>query len=241
MEGLWRLWRRAAWLNMPLYAAGACYFLALSLFPGLLLVLALVYRWGLSANDLIVLLEELLPGALLPWAEGLIVSTCYKASAAAISLSALAAVWSASRGFYGLMAGLRRVYGVRERGSWLRRRLASVLGLGLFLLLLLATLTLRRFRRTLLPLLQILSFTALYASVPQRGRRFLDSVPGAVLATLGWQSFTRLFGLYVLGRASYAAVYGSVYAVALGLVWLYCCVLIVLFGGAVNRFRKQWK
>lgn len=240
MEGLWRLWRRAAGLNMPLYAAGACYFLALSLFPGLLLVLALVYRWGLSANDLISLLEELLPGALLPWAEGLIVSTYYNASSTAISLSALAAVWSASRGIYGLMAGLRRVYGVRERGGWLRRRLVSVLGLGLFLLLLLAALALGARRRALLAPLQLLTFTGLYASVPQQNRRLWNCVPGATLATLGCQGFTRLFGLYVLRRASYAAVYGSVYAVALGLVWLYCYVLLVLFGGAVNRFWKQW-
>ena len=261
MKGLGRLIRRVAGLRMPLYAANVCYFLVLSLFPGLLLVLASLRYTALSANDLILFLEDLLPGALLPFAEGLVVNTYYNASTAAISLSAVAALWSASRSVYGLMAGLNRVYGVREDRGWLRRRLISVAYLSLFLPVLLFTLVIHVFGRNLvellersaLPLTDILTqlvdfrmvllllvqtgvFCLLYGVLPNRDNRLRECLPGALLAALGWQGFSRVFSVYVLRSRDYTVLYGPVYAMALGMLWLYCCVLIVLFGGAVNRF-----
>ena len=266
MERLKRIVRQAVGLRLGLYAANVCYFLVLSLFPGLLLILASLRYTGLSANDLILFLEDLLPVALLPWAEGLIVSTYYNASAAAISVSAVAALWSASRGIYGLMAGLNRVYGVREDRSWIRKRLISVVYLGLFLLVLLATLVLHVFglnllemlRRSRLPLtrllmelvdwrmvilllVQTLVFSLMYMTLPNRENRFLESIPGAVLAALGWQGFSRVFSIYVLRFSDYTALYGSLYAMALGMLWMYCCMLILLFGGAANRFIALWR
>lgn len=266
MARLRRLIRRIAGLGMPLYAANVCYFLVLSLFPGLLLILASLRYTRLSANDLILFLEDLLPGALLPFAEGLIVSTYYNAGAAAISLSAVAAVWSASRGIYGLMAGLNRVYGVREDRGWLRKRLISVAYLGLFLLVLLGTLVVHVFGRNLeelllrsrlpaarllmeivdfrmviLLLVQTVVLCLLYAALPNRDNRLREGIPGAVLAALGWQGFSKVFSVYVLRSYDYTVLFGPVYAMALGMLWLYCCVLIVLFGGAVNRFGTNWR
>ena len=264
MERLRHFVRRVLGLRMPLYAANVCYFLVLSLFPGLLLILASLRYTGLSANDLIFFLEDLLPGALLPFAEGLIVTTFYNASAAAISLSAFAALWSASRSIYGLMAGLNRVYGVREDRGWLRRRLISVAYLGLFLLVLVATLTAHVFGRKLLEILsrsplpaarvltelvdlrmvilllvQTAVFSLLYWALPNGKNKLGDCVPGAVISALGWQVFSKGFSVYVLSSGDYTALYGPVYAMAMGMLWLYCCVLIVLFGGAVNRFWVQ--
>lgn len=266
MERIQRMLRQVLRLRLPLYAANVCYFLVLSLFPGLLLILASLRYTALSANDLILFLEDLLPGALLPFAEGLVVNTFYNASAAAISLSAVAALWSASRGIYGMMAGLNRVYGVREDRSWIRKRLISVAYLGLFWLVLLATLVLHVFGRNLVDILgrsrlpaarlamelvdlrmvillfvQTLVFTLMYGTLPNGKNRLRDCIPGAVLASLGWQGFSKIFSVYVLRSGDYAALYGPVYAMALGMLWLYCCVLIVLFGGAMNRFLFLWR
>lgn len=262
MDGFRRNLRRLVGLRIPVYAANICYFLVLSLFPGLLLILAALRFTGLSANDLIAFLEDLLPAALLPWAQSLVVSTYYNASAAAISLSAVAAVWSASRGIYGLMAGLNRVYGVREDRSWLRRRLISVVYLVLFLLVMLGTLVIHVFGRNLtemlrncrLPLTEVVDvrmmilllvqtfvFSLMYRTLPNRENRFWEGIPGAVLSALGWQGFSRVFSIYVIRARAYTALYGPVYAMALGMLWLYCCMVILLFGGAVNRFTAVWK
>ena len=127
---MWKTWgerlEEFAGLQIPVYAANACYFLAISIFPGLLLILASLRYTALSATDLIRLLEGILPGALMGAAESLIVSTYYNSSAGLVGVSALAALWSASRGIHGLLAGLNRIYGVREDRGWLYTRLICV-------------------------------------------------------------------------------------------------------------------
>ena len=243
-------------MQIPVYAANACYFLAISIFPALLLLLASLRYTPLSATDLLRLLEGILPGALMGAAESLIVSTYYNSSAGLLSISALAALWSASRGIHGLLTGLNRIYGVHEDRTWLYTRLISVGYTFVFLLLVIVTLVFPVFgesladrlwvghflvelidwRSTWLVTTQILIFDLIYMVLPNRRNRFLWSLPGAVLAALGWQLFSRVFSIYVEHMLSrYSNIYGSVYTVALGLLWVYCCMCILLFGGLLNR------
>ena len=243
-------------MQIPVYAANACYFLAISIFPALLLLLASLRYTPLSATDLLRLLEGILPGALMGAAESLIVSTYYNSSAGLLSISALAALWSASRGIHGLLTGLNRIYGVHEDRTWLYTRLISVGYTFVFLLLVIVTLVFQVFgealadrlwvghfllelidwRSTWLVTTQILIFDLIYMVLPNRHNRFLWSLPGAVLAALGWQLFSRVFSIYVEHMLSrYSNIYGSVYTVALGLLWVYCCMGILLFGGLLNR------
>ena len=243
-------------MQIPVYAANACYFLAISIFPALLLLLASLRYTPLSATDLLRLLEGILPGALMGAAESLIVSTYYNSSAGLLSISALAALWSASRGIHGLLTGLNRIYGVHEDRTWLYTRLISVGYTFVFLLLVIVTLVFQVFgealadrlwvghfllelidwRSTWLVTTQILIFDLIYMVLPNRRNRFLWSLPGAVLAALGWQLFSRVFSTYVEHMLSrYSNIYGSVYTVALGLLWVYCCMCILLFGGLLNR------
>ena len=72
--------------------------------------------------------------------------------------------------------------------------------------------------------------------LPNRRNRFADSLPGALLASIGWLVFSDLYSIYVEHFSNYANLYGSVYAVALSMLWLYCCISIVFYGGALNRY-----
>ena len=248
-------------MQIPVYSANACYFLAIAIFPALLLILASLRYTALSATDLIHLLENILPGALMGAAESLIVSTYYNSSGAVLGISAIAALWSASKGIHGLLTGLNRIYGVQENRGWLYTRLISVGYTFLFLLLILVTLVFQVFgeslshqfwtnqqplTRFLLSLVdwrtvwlltaQVLIFTLIYMYMPNRHNRFRSSLPGAILAAVGWQGFSQIFSLYVEQMVSrYTNIYGSVYTVALGLLWIYCCMCILLFGGLLNR------
>ena len=246
-------------MEIPVYAANACYFLAISIFPALLLVLASLRYTALSATDLIWLLEGILPGALMGAAESLIVSTYYNSSAGLLGISALAMLWSSSRGVHGLLTGLNRIYGVHEDRGWIYTRLISVGYTFVFLLLLIVTLVFQVFGESLadrlwlgrflsglidlhsvwLVLVQILVFVLIYMVLPNRRNRFLWSLPGAVLAALGWRGFSQIFSLYVERMLErYTNIYGSVYTVAIGLLWLYCCMCILLFSGLINRLLQ---
>ncbi len=253
-------------MQIPVYAANACYFLVLMIFPALLLILASLRYTSLSANDLIEVLGTILPSALMPTAERLIVNTYYNSSGMVISVSAVTALWSSSRGVYGLLTGLNHIYGVHEDRGYFYTRLISVVYTFAFLLVLILTLVLHVFGKSIalwltsldLPVLdwvihvidvrflvllglQILVFTAIYMVLPNRRNRFWGSLPGAAMVAVGWQAFSNLFSMYVQRLHVYTNIYGSVYALALGMLWLYICVTMVLFGGVLNRLISQWQ
>lgn len=253
-------------LQIPVYAANACYFLVLMIFPALLLVMSSLRYTSLSANDLIEVLGTVVPSALMPTVERLIVNTYYNSSGVVISVSAVTALWSSSRGVYGLLTGLNHVYGVREDRGYFYTRLISVVYTFAFLMVLILTLVLHVFGKSIaawinakdlalvdwvarvidirflvLLGLQILVFTALYMVLPNRRNRFWSSLPGATVAAVGWQVFSNLFSIYVQRLNVYTNIYGSVYALALGMLWLYICVTIVLFGGVLNRLILRWQ
>jgi membrane protein len=96
-------------------------------------------------------------------------------------------------------------------------------------------------RLILLLLLQICLFTAMYTVLPNEHNDVMKSLPGALLSSVGWMLFSQLFSVYVEHFHHYAHIFGSVYAVALALLWLYCCIYIVFLGGALNRYLTERK
>lgn len=251
-------------LRIPIYAANAGYFIVLSLFPMLLLFVSILRYTGLSVDNLTEILQGIIPNALMPSAKRLILNTYQSTSRTVVSISALTALWSASRGIYGLLTGLNAIYDVSEDRGYFYTRTVSVLYTFAFLLVLLLTLVLNVFGTTLVQMLPVDAtpvwsfvarvvnlrgillllvqtgvFTAMYMVLPNRRNKFSDSLPGAVLTALGWLVFSDLYSLYVENFSSYANIYGSVYAVALSMLWLYCCISIVFYGGALNVYLTE--
>ena len=102
--------RKITSLKIPLYAANASFFLVLSVFPGLLLLLGLLHHTPLEVEWLGEMLEGILPEPFLEGAEELILTTYDSASYTLVGISAVTALWSASRGIYGLLTGLNGIY-----------------------------------------------------------------------------------------------------------------------------------
>lgn len=260
------LWRHVRGLDVPLYAANAGFFIALSVFPALVLTLSLLRYTGLQVSSLVELLSSFLPEPLMPTVAELVLNTYEKSSGALVGISAVTAIWSASKGVYGLMTGLNRVYGVEEDRGWLHTRLISVLYTFLFLGLLPLTLVVHVFGGTLLELvpmtryrlLRFLSgiadvrflllllvqtgvFMLLFAFLPNGRNKLRDTIPGAVLASLGWMVLSELFSIYVVNFASLSSIYGSVYTLALAMLWLYLCMSLIFYSAAWNQYLEERK
>lgn len=261
-----RLGGRIAALQVPLYASHACYFVVLAAFPLLVLVLSLVRYTGLEVQYLTNLVSGVLPAALRPMAEDLIVTTYYTATGAVLSVSALTALWSAGRGIYGLMNGLNAAYEVRETRGYLHTRLLSMWYTFGFLTVLLLTLVLQVFGNSLLGLLKNMDgmlfkfltevvdlrfflllvlqtglFTAMYTVLPNKKNRVVAGIPGALLSSIGWLIFSDLFSMYVEHLSGYTTFFGSVYAVALSMLWLYFCICILFYGAVLNHWLEDKK
>lgn len=253
-----------AGLDIPRYAAHTSFFIVLSLFPALVLALGILRHTGLGVELLMELLESFLPKALQEPAASLVMKAYRSTTGTVLSVSALTALWSASRGVHGLLLGLNDVYQVTETRGWIKTRLTAVFYTFAFLLVILLTLVLHLFGNSLFSLLQLQDsflfrlleeligwryllllliqaavFTCVYMFLPNGHTRFADALPGALLATIGWQVFTHLYSMYGLLFNQLSVVYGSVYAVALGMLWLYICVSILFYGGALNRFLAK--
>ena len=259
-----RALRRIRDMEIPTHASHACYFIVLAAFPALLLAVGLLRYTSLEASDLMDLLEGSLPDALEPYIWRIISGTYESTSKVVISLSAVLALWSAGRGMHGLLNGLNSVYGVLEKRNWVQIRLTSIFYTVLFLVVLLLTAALHVFGGTLgdwlqasgNPLIsrwmgwldwgffavvaaQTLLFCAMFMFMPNQRNGFKESLPGALFGSLGWMTFSALFSVYVDNFNRYTNIYGSVYAVALAMLWLYMCVSIVFYGAVLNRLLKE--
>ena len=251
-------------MNIPLHAAYTCFFLVLSVFPILVVLFCLLGYTSFGMEEVMELVSGMLPDAFEPLAQRVISGAYEHTSAPILSLSILTALWSASRGMRGLLMGLNAVYGLKEDRSYLVTRSISMFYTFLFLIVLVLTLVLHVFGTTILDylrmttnpflmfimdvidlrfflllILQTLLFAAMYAALPNRRNRVGESLPGALLTAVGWLIFSDLFSIYVEYFPNYANIFGSVYAAALAMLWLYFCICIIFYGGALNRYLME--
>jgi membrane protein len=77
-------------------------------------------------------------------------------------------------------------------------------------------------------------FAFIYRFGPSRCIKGAPILPGAVLATLSWAFFSRLFSLYVSNFGSYNRIYGALGTVIVLLLWLQLGALMMLIGAQLN-------
>ena len=246
--------------QIPVYAAGAAFFLVLSLLPLTTLLLAVLQYTVFRPEDVLALLSRIAPDEVLPLFARFLLRSYQTSGAAVISVSAIAAAWSASKGIYGMARGLNAVLELPETRGYMRVRLLClghmllfVLGLVLTLLLhvfgqkLLSVLTekglpIARLASFLLEHLQLYSlvlltalFCVLYLALPNRRQKLPAVFPGALCAAAAWLAFSALFSLYVSRFARSFALYGSLAVMVLTMLRVYICVEIVFYGALLNR------
>lgn len=262
-QTLLRSLRRA---QIPVYAGNAAFFLVLSLLPLITLLLSVLQYTLFRPEDLLELLSRIVPDEILPLFSDFLQKAYEASGAAVISLSALAAAWSASKGIYGICRGLGAVLDAKETRSYLHVRLLCLFYMFLFVLGLVLTLLLHVFGQKLLsfflaralPLARTLSFllehlqlysfllltalfSLLYLALPNKKQRLRAVLPGALAAAAAWLIFSALFSVYVNHFAKSLALYGSLTTMVLTMLWVYVCVSIVFYGALFNRllFSRQ--
>ena len=130
--------RRVAAMQIPVYAGNASFFLLLSVFPVVSLLLSLLPYTPLTLDHLLAFCEEFAPDWTLRALEFFVRTLYASSSAAIVSASAVLTLWSASKGMLSLLYGLDAVAEVRETRGYVQRRLLCVLyTVGMLLALLL--------------------------------------------------------------------------------------------------------
>ena len=251
--------------SVSAYSAQAAFFIFVSFFPFVIILFYVInlfpdFKVDISADAL-----ELVP----QYVMGLVEEARNQATVSGqrtviLLVSVATALWSASKGIYGITMGLDSVYKVDEKRSSLLIRLRSTLYTLAFIVILIAVLGLlvfggvlhdklldvfpdfagllfiiKSFRFAFLLLVLLVFFTLTYRFLPNTKMRFADVFPGAVIASIGWLVFSYIYSLYIDHYNISSSVYGSLAAVVLLLLWLYSCMNILLSGALVNSWLSE--
>ena len=222
-------------------AAGLSYYFLFSLFPLLIFLTALfgLFSSAELMNRLMDTAGRVLPGD----AASLLRKTLQQVASGArggfASLGLLTSLWTATSATDSLIVALNKAFETRAPRAWWRRRLvAFALTIG-FSLASIAALLVIGFggpaaEWTLAPLAAFAAVALLYRFGPavRAGRPVVT--PGALFALVAWGAASYGLRVYVAKASNYNAVYGSIGAVVVLLLWLYLSALVILTGAEID-------
>jgi membrane protein len=242
------------------YAAALAYQILFSLFPFFLFLVALVST--LHIPNFIQWLrqqaEMVIPQQGMDQVNN-VLDSLQQPQGGLLSIGAIVALWTASAGARAAMNALNAAYGVKEgRPTWkvyllslLYTLAVAALLLGSAALLLIGPQAMEwiahqigfeQFFVTLWAWLRwpvafallSLSVAVIYYSAPDAQQQFRFITPGAILAVIVWILASLAFDYYVSHFGNYNAMYGSVGAIIILLLYFYISSAVLLFGAEIN-------
>lgn len=247
--------------SITAFSAQAAFFIILSAFPFAMFLLTLINYLPFSAEDMSTIAAGLFPETLWNIVDTILSELMERSSGTILSITVIAALWSASRGMLALVRGLNAVYRHKETRNYFLVRIVSMLYTLCFAALLIITLILLVFGNqvyhfiiTKLPFLSNLAvmimslrslitmailtvfFLLMYLVIPNRKSKILNELPGAILTAGGWLLYSFLFSFYVDHMGGLSYTYGSLTTLAICMLWLYFCMYILFIGAEVNVF-----
>ena len=253
--------------DIRVYAGYATLRLLISIFPLFMLIIALLNILpGYSPSDFVDFLFSMLPD--LPEVKGFVLGVLlnlrYQSSTMMVSLTALAAIWSASSGVSAVQKGLKKIDPIWEEGKGVQEKLLSLLTtvvmivtfplllllnvLGeaskVFLENILDTLGLPTYLTEITKFIKASGIIAMvisavvvmliFAFLPGGRRSLRQQLPGAVLTSIGWIVFTFLFTKFMPVFWK-SSVYGSLASAFLIMLWLEFSIIILFVGASLNK------
>ena len=189
----------------------------------------------------------------------------YKSNAI-LSITAIATLWSASRGVFSILKGLNIAHNLKETRNYVVLRIICLFYTLIFAFILVLTFILLIFGQLLLDwltnfisfsdqimlitniirflvpfVLIFIFFVFIYKTVPNMKLTLKQVLPGSALTTIGWVVMSLGFSIYVNNFSSYSYIYGSLSSIIVLLLWLYISSNIIMIGGAVNAILIEWK
>ena len=250
--------------HVSAYAAQAAFFLILSVFPFVILVLTFTRFLPVSQSDFIFVLKEILPNEIEAWVLTVLEEIMQNSGNTLMSFSIIVALWSAARGILSISNGLNSVYRTEEsRNYFVLRGIATihtlivavalvvllivfVFGNSLYQIILVKIPFMNSIATLILSVrvaagfaLLFFMFVAMYKGLPNHKISLRQATPGALFSAISWIIVSFAFSIYVNHFSNYSRVYGSVAGVAIAMVWIYMMMNLVLWGGELNEFIME--
>ena len=246
--------------EMSTYASALAYQMLFSLFPFLLFLIALIgflhlpdfFSWLRLQSELVLppqALEQVNP----------VIDQLQQSKGGLLSIGIFIALWTASAGVRLMMSAMNAAYDVVEgRPIWKRFPLSIFYTVGIAGMLLAAAafmvlgpqvmnwiaaqIGMEEFIVTLwtilrwpvIILLLMVAVAVMYYVMPDVEQKFRFITPGSVLAVVVWIVASLGFAFYVKTFADYNAMYGSIGAIIVLLLYFYISSAVLLLGAEMN-------
>lgn len=247
------------------YAAQTAFFIMLSAIPFLMVFSSLLKYTPLTENIVLEIIQRVTPQYIAPFLIS-VVEEVYSRSVGLISVTAVAAIWSASKGIHYMSDGFNSVNDLEETRNWFVLRFWAIVYTVVFLVAIVASLVVLVFGNALadmaaehFPLLAnaaelfshlkgiimfvvlTLFFDVIFKTLPNRKLTLKSQLPGAVICSVAWYLFSLGVSIYIDYFNGFS-MYGSLTTIALIMLWLYFCMYIMMLSAEINvvfgeRFR----
>lgn len=253
--------------RVGVYAAETAFFIILSAIPFLMLTATVAgYIVDGNVDYYLALIATNIPGVIGEYLEtGIIAVTTRPMS---LSFSVIATFWSASKGVRAARRGVRSVYG-ESPDTFFRESVTGLVFTAIFIILIIAVLVFLvfgdafatviggfvpslhalfklaiRFSPVFFSVFLMLFFSlALRAFTPASAgmTAYFQHIPGAALAAVGWILYSYIFSLFVAEFSTMPAIFGSLGAIMILMLWLYMIMYIFLIGAEFNKYLYSRK
>lgn len=257
--------KRAKEDNISAYAAQAAFFLILSAFPFVILLLTMTRFLPVGQQDFIEILKAVLPAEIEGYVLSILDELIQHSGGTIMSFSIIAALWSASRGLLSISNGLNSVYRTQEsRNYFILRSIATfhtlILLVAMIVLLVVFVFgnSLYTFISNRIPfmndiatliisvrvavgfVLLFIMFLAMYKGLPSHKITIRQAIPGALFSSVAWLLVSFGFSIYINHFNNYSNVYGSLAGIAIAMVWVYLMMSLALWGGEINAYIMEY-
>jgi membrane protein len=241
-------------------AAQLAYYFFLSLFPALLIAVALTSFFSSDVLDQMVRwLGTFTPPDVLTIIQGQLQQIRGGGHVSLLTFGVLGALWSSSSAMSAIIDTLNRAYGIKEGRPWWKTQLLAIvltIVLSLFVMISFTLVvggpeiaeklamriglgqmfawTWKVLQWPVVFLLVSEGFALVYFLAPDAEQLWPWILPGAHLATLLWLLISIGFRLYVTHFGQYNKMYGAIGAAIVLLLWFYLSGLVLLFGAELN-------
>lgn len=251
------------------YSAQSAFFVILSAIPFLIVFSSLLRYTPITESALMQVFQKTLPEYISPFLIS-ITEEVYNRSIGVTSITAVIAVWSASKGIHYMTAGLNAVNDLEENRNWLVLRFWAIIYTLIFLFAIIFTLLvlvfgnslhilatqyipllsglvaiLANFKGVLIFALLVVFFDVIFTKLPSKRLEFKGQLPGAVLCAGAWYVFSFGLSIYVDYFNGFS-MYGSLTTIVLIMLWLYFCMYLMMICAEINvvfneHFRRWLK
>lgn len=247
------------------YGATLAFFWFLSIFPGIIFILALLSFFDISQASFQEQLNNLAPGAAATEFLTGIFDAIGEPRGGLLSIGAILAIWSAAKGVERLINMAIHAYGEdNERNFFVSKGIALgmtlLLGVGVLLLIVsnvfgsqiidflmrfipisgADVILINVFRYVLTTVILILTLSIFYKIAPQQHVFWKSTIPGAIFGVIAWQLVSLGFSLYVSNFGNYDSTYGSLGGIIVTLLWLQLTGMIILIGSEINATWQRF-